>query len=36
MECDICGKTLYWCLGHAPYRVEVPVHQSAERGSDDA
>lgn len=36
MECDICGKTLYWCLGHAPYRVEVPVHQSEGRGSDDA
>lgn len=24
MVCDICGKTLYWCLGHAPYRFETP------------
>lgn len=21
MECEVCGKTMYWCLGHTPYRV---------------
>lgn len=23
MVCEVCGKTIYWCLGHPPYHVEV-------------
>ena len=34
MVCDICGKTMYWCIGHAPYRFEVPATQPGERESD--
>lgn len=25
MDCEICGRTLYWCDGHGP----APVHSGA-------
>lgn len=34
MLCDICGKTMYWCLGHAPYRVEVPYRPTVTEPGD--
>lgn len=30
MVCDVCGKTVYWCLGHAPHRVEALLPESTE------
>lgn len=35
MVCEICGKTMFWCLGHPPYRFALSSPVQAPEGEEN-